>query len=61
MTPKDLSHSSTEERYYCVGLDKEGRGILTVRFTYRQGRIRIIGAGYWRRGRKLYEQVNPIH
>lgn len=29
---------------------------MTVRFTYRQNRIRIIGAGYWRKGRDVYEK-----
>ncbi|PIQ81816.1 MAG: hypothetical protein COV76_06885 [Candidatus Omnitrophica bacterium CG11_big_fil_rev_8_21_14_0_20_64_10] len=29
--------------------------ILTVRFVYRSGKIRIFGAGYWRGGRKYYE------
>jgi uncharacterized protein len=34
-----------------------GRGVLTVRFTYRRGgTIRIIGAGYWRKGKKIYEE-----
>ncbi len=50
---EDLSHSQDEKRYYCFG--KVGKGIITVRFTYRGNIIRIIGAGYWRRGRKLYE------
>ena len=50
---EDLSHSQDEKRYYCFG--KVGEGIITVRFTYRGNIIRIIGAGYWRRGRKLYE------
>ncbi len=58
---KDHKHSRTEERFYCFGLDKDGRGILTVRFTYRAGRIRIIGAGYWREGKALYEQANRLH
>jgi len=40
---EDLSHSQSEKRYYCFG--KAGEGILTVRFTYRRGLIRIIGAG----------------
>ena len=31
-----------------------------VRFTYRGETIRIIGAGYWRKGRRLYEKENPI-
>ena len=57
---EDLSHSSDEKRYYCFGLNENGNGILTVRFTYRFGRIRIIGAGYWRKGKKIYEQNNSI-
>lgn len=45
---EDLEHSREDEaRYYCFGLNREGDGILTVRFTYRAARIRIIGAGYW--------------
>ncbi len=42
---EDLTHSQTEKRFYCFGKNKEATGILTVRFTYRSGRIRIIGAG----------------
>jgi hypothetical protein len=51
---EDLSHSSSEERYYCFGW-VEG-GVLTVRFTYRGAVIRIFGAGYWRKGKRIYEQ-----
>ena len=51
---EDLSHSSSEKRYYCFGW-VEG-GVLTVRFTYRGEVIRIFGAGYWRKGRRIYEQ-----
>jgi len=58
---RDFSHSEDEERFYCFGMNEDGTGILTVRFTYRDGCIRIIGAGYWRRGRKIYEQENSIH
>ena len=57
---KDLDHSQDEARYYCFGLNEERNGVLTVRFTYRNGRIRMIGAGYWRRGKKIYEQSNSI-
>lgn len=32
--------------------------ILTVRFIYRENKIRIIGAGYWRKGKKTYEEKN---
>jgi uncharacterized DUF497 family protein len=53
---RDGKHSETEERYYSIG--KAGGGILTVRFTYRKNVIRIIGAGYWRKGKNLYEKVN---
>jgi uncharacterized DUF497 family protein len=56
---EDLSHSSSEERYYCFGW-VEG-GVLTVRFTYRGGVIRIFGAGYWRKGKRVYEQEHQVH
>jgi len=56
---EDVSHSGAEKRYYCFG--KVGDGILTVRFTYRRGVIRIIGAGYWRKGKKIYEEENKIY
>ena len=57
---EDLEHSQKEKRYYCFGRNRDGTGILTVRFTYRSGCIRIIGAGYWRKGKKVYEQTNSI-
>ncbi|MCA9017625.1 MAG: BrnT family toxin [Planctomycetaceae bacterium] len=57
---EDLNHSEEEQRYYCFGLNRDGTGILTVRFTYRNGHIRIFGAGYWRKGRKVYEQANSV-
>ena len=53
---EDLSHSKEEKRYYCIG--RVAEGILTVRFTYRNRQIRIFGAGYWRKGKKIYEQEN---
>ena len=56
---EDLSHSRGEKRYYCFGL-VEG-GVMTVRFTFRKDVIRIIGAGYWRKGKKIYEKENKIH
>jgi len=57
---EDHAHSQKERRYYCFGSDSEGAGILTVRFTYRSTRIRIIGADYWRKGKNNYEQANRI-
>ena len=56
---EDLVHSETEKRYFCFG-EVEG-GVLTVRFTYRGGVIRIFGAGYWRKGKAIYERENQIH
>ena len=55
---QDLVHSEIERRYYCFG--KVKGGVLTVRFTYRRNRIRIIGAGYWRKGKNIYEKQNKI-
>ncbi|HVY04824.1 MAG TPA: BrnT family toxin [Burkholderiales bacterium] len=56
---EDLAHSAAEERYYCFG--RVDRGILTVRFTYRDGVIRIFGAGFWRKGKTIYEHENEVH
>ncbi len=55
---RDLSHSRSEQRYYCFGL--LGDGVVTVRFTFRGGVIRIFGAGYWRRGKKLYDAQGKV-
>ncbi|MDD4929607.1 MAG: BrnT family toxin [Gallionella sp.] len=56
---EDIAHSETEKRYFCFG--EVDDGILTVRFTYRNGLIRIFGAGYWRKGKAIYERENQIH
>ena len=53
----DRGHSKSEPRLFCIGRSGGG-GILTVRFTYRGETIRIIGAGYWRKGKKIYEEKN---
>ena len=54
---EDLDHSTeSEKRYFCIGeVDDE---IITLRFTIRSNKIRIIGAGYWRKGKKIYEKEN---
>ncbi|GAA3952525.1 BrnT family toxin [Allohahella marinimesophila] len=57
---EDTAHSATEKRYFCFGEDKDGVGILTVRFTYRSGKIRIFGAGYWRKGKRIYDKENSV-
>ena len=51
----DSVHSEKEPRYFCVG--KVENKVITVRFTYRDGKVRIYGAGYWRRGKKYYEKT----
>ena len=53
----DAKHSESEERWFCIG--KVEDRILTVRFTYREGVIRIFGAAQWRKWRKFYEKQHP--
>ena len=55
---EDSAHSQDEKRYFCFGV-VDG-GVLTVRFTWRSNVIRIIGAGYCRKGKVIYEQENQI-
>jgi uncharacterized DUF497 family protein len=55
----DLGHSEAEDRFYCFG--RVDGGVLTVRITYRSKVIRIIGAGYWRKGKAIYEKENHLH
>lgn len=56
---EDITHSTeTEQRFFCVG--KVGESILTVRFIYRERRIRIFGAGFWRKGKSIYEEQNQL-
>jgi len=31
---------------------------MAVRFAYRNNKIRVFGAGYWRKGKKIYEEQN---
>jgi uncharacterized DUF497 family protein len=56
---EDAEHSAHEKRWFCFG--KVGEGIATVRFTWRRGAIRIIGAGFWREGRRIYEEANTLY
>ena len=49
----DSKHSEQEGRFFCIG--KLGERIITVRFSIRAEKVRIIGAGYWRKGVKYYE------
>ncbi len=50
----DARHNQQEERLFCIG-QVETR-IITVRFIYRDGKVRIIGAGYWRKGVSYYDK-----
>ena len=51
--------TAQETRWQLVGFD--GNGILTVRFTLRRGWVRVIGAGYWRKQKQIYEKENQLH
>jgi len=56
-----LEHSQAEKQYYCFGLNEQGNGILTVRFTYRSGCIRIFGAKVKKFMNKIIQYSNePI-
>jgi uncharacterized protein len=53
---EDIEHGGSEQRYFCFGR-VEG-AVMTVRFTWRDRKIRIFGAGYWRKGKAIYEKAN---
>jgi len=52
----DVDHSHHEERYLCFGI-VQGT-VVTVCYTIRNDRVRIITAGAWEKGRKVYERAN---
>lgn len=52
----DEKHSDNEQRLFCIG--KIDIGVICVRFTFRNNKIRIIGANKDRKWRKTYEQKN---
>jgi uncharacterized DUF497 family protein len=54
----DILHSQSEKRQFCLGV-VDGM-VITVRFTIRKSCIRIIGAGYWCKGKKYYEEINGV-
>lgn len=56
---EDVARSVAEARFFAFG--SVGGGILTVRFLVRGDNLRIIGAGYWRKGKAFYEQANRLH
>ena len=58
----DSRHEKNEERFFCIGEVKDR--VVTVRFVYRDSKIRIFGAGYWRKGsimkKKIRDRNMPI-
>jgi uncharacterized DUF497 family protein len=55
----DSEHSNQEDRYYWVGKNSSGK-ILTVWFTRRAKKVRIIGCAEWRKMRSLYYEAAKI-
>lgn len=56
----DRKHSTKKEkRYFCYG--KINERIVTVRFTKRNNKVRIFGAGFWREGKELYYAKRKIY
>ena len=55
----DEAHSAQEDRYYWIGKVSTGE-ILTVWFTRRSRKIRIIGCAQWRKMRSLYYEAAKI-
>ncbi len=43
---------------FCYG--KVDGVVMTVRFTYRNSKIRIFGAAYWREGISIYDKKNNL-
>lgn len=55
----DQKHSSSESRFYWVGKANSGK-VLTVWFTRRKSKIRIIGCAEWRKFRSFYDEATKI-
>jgi uncharacterized DUF497 family protein len=54
----DGAHTDQEPRCFCLG--RVGGLVLTVRFHYLEGRITLLSAGYWKKGRHFYEAQNGL-
>jgi uncharacterized DUF497 family protein len=57
VTRADRKHSGPKEQRYFLFGEVSGR-VLTVRFSRRGDKVRILGAGYWREGRTIHEEAN---
>jgi uncharacterized DUF497 family protein len=55
----DQKHSAKEKRYFWVGKVSSGK-ILTVWFTRRKNKVRIIGCAEWRKFRSFYHEATKI-
>jgi uncharacterized DUF497 family protein len=55
----DPEHSGQEERFFWIGKTDSDR-ILTVWFTRRAKKVRIIGCAEWRKMRSLYYEAAKI-
>lgn len=55
----DRKHSGQEDRFYWIGQALAGK-ILTVWFTRRAKKIRIIGCAEWRKMRSFYYEAAKI-
>ena len=53
--------AAAPQRHPVVFRDIRRAVVLTVRFTYRESVIRLFGAGYWRKGKRVYDRENQIH
>ncbi len=52
----DARSTASELRWWLLG--RVAGRVLLVRYTHRpRGLVRIIGAGFWRKGEKRYEQT----
>lgn len=54
----DESKDLKNRQKHGVSFNKAKQAFL---FTHRNGKIRVFGAGYWRKGKKCYEEENKIH
>jgi len=56
---EDSKHSADEVRFFWVGKTKNNN-ILTVWYTRRRNKIRIIGCAEWRKFRSLYYEATKF-
>src|SRR5258708_38658592 len=52
---EDLDHGGEEQRYFCFSRVQDAG--MAVRLTLRNQKIRIFGAGYWRKRKAINERA----